>query len=32
VSEDVPASLVRDHDNITFIIDRDAASKLEKEY
>lgn len=32
VTEDVPASLVRDHDNITFIIDKEAASKLEGEY
>jgi len=32
VTEDVPASLVKDHDNITFILDKEAAAKLEGEY
>lgn len=32
VSEDMPASLVRDHDNITFIFDSEAAAKLEEKH
>jgi glucosamine-6-phosphate deaminase len=32
VSEDCPASLNRDHDNITIVIDKAAAAKLDKSY
>ena len=31
-TEDVPASLLQSHPNVTFIVDKDAASKLTKEY
>lgn len=32
VTEKVPASLLQPHSNVTFIVDKDAASKLKKEY
>jgi len=32
VTEDVPASLLRNHPNVTFVIDKDAASKLKGDY
>lgn len=32
VTEQVPASLLQAHKNVTFVIDRDAASKLKKTY
>ncbi len=31
-SEDCPASLLQAHDNVTFILDKDAAAELQKDY
>ena len=32
VTEEVPASLLQNHPNVTFVVDKDAASKLKKQY